>query len=34
MLPEFKLGPNTAEATENICCVKFDNEVDHNTINR
>ena len=29
MLYEFKLDPNVAEATENICCAKDEGKFDH-----
>ena len=32
MLYEFKLGPNPAEATKNICREKGERTVDHSTI--
>ena len=34
MLYEFKLGYNTMEATKDICCVKDEGVVDHNTVTR
>ena len=34
MFYKFKLGHNAAEATENICCMKSEDEVDHNTVTK
>ena len=34
LLYQFELGQNTKDANKNICCVKNEDPVDHNTVTR